>query len=66
MEQPVKKVATITLSVLGDLLGNNLGLGFLATTGVFSGIIAIVLVLHHATRLNKVLLFWIAFVFTRL
>jgi uncharacterized membrane-anchored protein len=32
---------------------------------VTAGIIAIVLVLHYYTKINRILLFWIAFIFTR-
>ena len=32
---------------------------------VTAGIIAIVLLLHYYTKINRILLFWIAFIFTR-
>ncbi|MCC6258302.1 MAG: hypothetical protein IT254_08275 [Chitinophagaceae bacterium] len=52
-------------TAFGDFLSDNLGLSYLNGAMVTSGVIIIVLLLHYFTRLNHVLLFWIAFIFTR-
>ncbi len=52
-------------TAFGDYLSDNIGLSYLAGTAVTAGIIVIVVLLHYCTKLNHVLLFWIAFVFTR-
>lgn len=52
-------------SVLGDLIGDHFGLGIVGGVSVNAGILAIVLLLHYTTRINKALAFWSAFVFTR-
>lgn len=53
-------------SVVSDLLGDRLGLGMLGSALIFAGIAGCVLLLHYVTRINKAVLFWTAFVFTRL
>jgi uncharacterized membrane-anchored protein len=52
-------------TAFGDFLSDNLGLSFLGGAIVCAGIIALVIGLHYLTRINRILLFWIAFVFTR-
>lgn len=52
-------------TAFGDFLSDNLGLGYLFGAIVTGCIILIVFVLHNATKINDILLFWIAFVFTR-
>lgn len=52
-------------TAFGDFLVDNLGLSFIQGAAVTAAIIALVLALHYLTRLNEVLLFWIAFIFTR-
>lgn len=52
-------------TAFGDFLTDNMGLSYIAGALVTAGVIAVVLVLHYTTRLNEVLLFWIAFIFTR-
>jgi uncharacterized membrane-anchored protein len=52
-------------TAFGDFLGDVVGLSYLEGAFVTAGIIAIVVLLHYATKLNHVLLFWIAFIFTR-
>ncbi|MDQ6724377.1 MAG: hypothetical protein M3Z01_08970, partial [Thermoproteota archaeon] len=41
------------------------GLSYLVGALVTAGIIAIVLLLHYYTKITRILLFWIAFIFTR-
>ena len=52
-------------TALGDFLADDSGLGFAGGALVIGGLLALVLVLHFATSLSKVLLFWVAFVLTR-
>jgi uncharacterized membrane-anchored protein len=52
-------------TAFGDFLVDNVGLSFIQGAFVTAGIIAVVALLHYARALNDVLLFWIAFVFTR-
>ena len=63
---------TITLSqTLGTALGDwaadpaTLGLGYLGGAALFSGLIALVATLYYATSINRVALFWAAFILTR-
>jgi uncharacterized membrane-anchored protein len=52
-------------TAFGDFLSDNLGLSYLDGALVTSGIIILVLLLHYFTKINAILLFWIAFIFTR-
>jgi uncharacterized membrane-anchored protein len=52
-------------TAFGDFLVDNLGLSFIEGALVTAGVIGVVAALHFFTRLNHVLLFWIAFIFTR-
>ena len=52
-------------TAFGDYLTDVAGLSYLAGAAVTAGVIIIVLLLHYYTRLNRILLFWIAFIFTR-
>lgn len=52
-------------SVLGDLVGEQYGLGILGGIAVNAVVMAFLLILHYRTRVNKALLFWVGFVFTR-
>lgn len=52
-------------TAFGDFLSDNMGLSYVGGALVCAGVIAVVLALHYWTRINQVLLFWIAFVFTR-
>lgn len=52
-------------TAFGDFLSDNLGLGYMTGALVTGLIILIVIILHYFTKINHVLLFWIAFVFTR-
>lgn len=63
---------TITFSqTLGTALGDwaadpaTLGLGYLGGAALFGGLIAVVAVLYFATSINRVALFWAAFILTR-
>jgi uncharacterized membrane-anchored protein len=52
-------------TAFGDYLSDDLGLSYLTGAAITAGIIVVVVLLHYFTRLNEILLFWIAFIFTR-
>ncbi len=52
-------------TAFGDFLTDNMGLTFVQGALMTAGVIGIVLALHYFTHLNDVLLFWVAFIFTR-
>lgn len=52
-------------TAFGDFLGDRLGLSYLQGALVTGGVILLVVLLHYATKINYILLFWIAFIFTR-
>jgi len=52
-------------TALGDYLADDSGLGFLGGAALIGGLLAAVVALTYLTRLNRVLLFWVAFVLTR-
>lgn len=52
-------------TAFGDYLIDVVGLSYLYGALVTAGVIAVVVALHYFTKLNHVILFWIAFVFTR-
>jgi len=52
-------------TAFGDFLSDNIGLSYLNGALVTGLIIVIVVLLHYLSRINHIILFWIAFVFTR-
>lgn len=52
-------------TAFGDFLSDNLGLSYRGGALVCAGIIVLVIFLHYFTCINQIILFWIAFVFTR-
>lgn len=52
-------------TAFGDFLSDNVGLSYLQGAMVTAGVILIVVLLHYITKINHIILFWIAFVFTR-
>ena len=52
-------------TALGDFLADDSGLGFLGGAGVIGGLILLIATLYFFSSINRVLLFWIAFVLTR-
>jgi uncharacterized membrane-anchored protein len=52
-------------TALGDYLADDSGLGFLGGALLIGSIIAVIALLSIVTRINRVFLFWIAFVLTR-
>jgi uncharacterized membrane-anchored protein len=49
----------------GDLIAEQLNLGYLPSAAIFAGAIALVAFAHFRLKLNGVLAFWIAYVLTR-
>ncbi len=49
----------------GDLLSEKLEMGYLTALAIFAGAIAVVAVLHFGLRMNAILSFWLAYIFTR-
>lgn len=52
-------------TAFGDFLVDSSGLGFLGGAAVVGGLIALIALAAYLTRLNKVMLFWLAFILTR-
>jgi uncharacterized membrane-anchored protein len=52
-------------TALGDFLADDSGLGFLGGALLIGGLIAFITLLYYITRLNRIMLFWLAFVLTR-
>jgi len=52
-------------TALGDFLADDSGLGFLGSALLIAGLIGVVVLAYYFTRINRVTLFWIAFVLTR-
>ncbi len=52
-------------TAFGDYLSDNLGLSYLTGAAITAGIIIVVVLLHYYSKINHMLLFWIAFIFTR-
>ncbi|AVR46796.1 hypothetical protein C7S20_16860 [Christiangramia fulva] len=52
-------------TAFGDYLSDVVGLSYIYGAMVTAGIILIVVLLHYFTKINEVILFWIAFIFTR-
>lgn len=52
-------------TALGDYLADDSGLGFLGGAVLIAGLIGLVVVAYYTTRIDRVTLFWIAFVLTR-
>lgn len=49
----------------GDLIGENLGLGYPLSALLFAGIIALTLLAYRYLHLNAVVAFWVAYILTR-
>lgn len=52
-------------TAFGDFLSDVIGLSYLQGAMVTAFVIILVMLLHYATRTNTILLFWLAFIFTR-
>lgn len=52
-------------TAFGDFLGEYFGISYLTGALITGSIILVVVLLHYKTKINHILLFWIAFIFTR-
>ena len=52
-------------TAFGDYLSDVIGLSYLNGALVTAGIIMVVVLVHYFTKINQIILFWIAFIFTR-
>ncbi|TDT46252.1 putative membrane-anchored protein [Maribacter spongiicola] len=52
-------------TAFGDYLSDVIGLSYLSGAFVTASIIVLVVLLHYFTKINEIILFWIAFIFTR-
>lgn len=52
-------------TAFGDFLSDNIGLSYLTGALVTGAIILLVVLLHYYSAINRILLFWVAFIFTR-
>ena len=52
-------------TAFGDFLGDYFGLSYLMGALVTAAVIIVVVMLHYFTKINHIILFWIAFIFTR-
>ncbi|MBC7690574.1 MAG: hypothetical protein H7222_02305 [Methylotenera sp.] len=52
-------------TALGDFLSDDSGLGFLGSWLCITAVLAVIVALTFLTRLNRVVLFWVAFILTR-
>lgn len=52
-------------TALGDWVADTQGLGYLASTIIFSSILATIALAYYITKISHVYLFWAAFIFTR-
>jgi len=52
-------------TALGDFLADDSGLGFLGGATLVGGLIALITLASFVTQLNRVMLFWLAFILTR-
>ncbi len=52
-------------TAFGDFLNDNLGLSYFYGALITLSVIVIVVALHYFTKINHIVLFWIAFIFTR-
>ena len=52
-------------TAFGDFLGDYFGMSYLEGALVTGGVILVVVLIHYLTKINHIILFWIAFIFTR-
>lgn len=52
-------------TAFGDFLSDNIGLSYLYGAIITGAIILVVVLIHYYTNINHIVLFWIAFIFTR-
>lgn len=52
-------------TAFGDFLSDNMGMSYLAGALVTGAVILVVVIMHYYSKINHIVLFWIAFIFTR-
>ena len=52
-------------TALGDWTADTIGEGYLNSAGIFGGLLVLIALAYYFTKLNRVLLFWAAFILTR-
>ena len=52
-------------TAFGDFLGDYFGLSYLQGAFITGGVILAIVLLHYFTQINPIILFWVAFIFTR-
>lgn len=52
-------------TALGDWTADTIGEGYLNSAGIFGGLLVLVALAYYFTKLNRVVLFWAAFILTR-
>jgi uncharacterized membrane-anchored protein len=52
-------------TALGDFLADSSGLGFLGGAILIGSLLALIVLVYYFTKVNRIVLFWIAFVLTR-
>lgn len=52
-------------TAFGDYLSDSLGFSYLTGAAITAGVIVVVVLMHYFTKVNRIVLFWIAFIFTR-
>jgi uncharacterized membrane-anchored protein len=52
-------------TALGDWTADTIGEGYLRSAGIFGGLLALIAGAYFFTKLNRVMLFWAAFILTR-
>lgn len=52
-------------TALGDWTADTAGLGYLGAAAIFSGLLVLLVILYFSTNINRVFLFWSAFILTR-
>jgi uncharacterized membrane-anchored protein len=58
-------IANTLGTAAGDFLADSMGVGFLFSAALITGLLMITVLLHFYTKISVILLFWIAFVLTR-
>lgn len=52
-------------TAFGDFLSDDVGLSYLAGAAITGGIIVVVVLVHYFSNIDRIVLFWVAFIFTR-
>lgn len=58
-------IANTLGTAAGDFLADGLGIGFLHSALIITGLLVVTALLHYYTRMSGILLFWVAFILTR-